>query len=111
MYLSDPTSRQHLILPTQTQVDFRATCFCHQQVVNMAVVCPVCLAIFCKSQPKCSVCGTRFAVLNVGAGGGGGEGAAARPQTPSLPIASPTAAPPQASAPPLPLPGAAAAIP
>lgn len=63
MYLSDPTSRQHLILPTQTQVDFRATCFCHQQVVDMAVVCPVCLAIFCRSTPTCQVCGTRFAFL------------------------------------------------
>ena len=74
MYLSDPTSRQHLILPTQSQVDFRATCFCHQQVVDMGVVCPVCLSIFCKSQPKCNVCGTRFAVLS--------QLGAARPPTP-----------------------------
>jgi transcription initiation factor TFIIH subunit 3 len=78
MYLSDPTSRQHLILPTQPQVDFRATCFCHQQVVSLAVVCPVCLAIFCKSTPACSVCQTRFA------GAGTAAPAAARPSTPAI---------------------------
>ena len=77
LYLPDPTSRHHLILPTQSHTDFRATCFCHQQVVNLAVICPVCLAIFCKSQPKCAVCGTRFAVLAQTQPG-------ARAQTPQL---------------------------
>lgn len=86
LYLSDPTSRQHLILPTQSHTDFRATCFCHQQVVNLAVICPVCLAIFCKSQPKCAVCGTRFATVLAQTQPG------ARAQTPQLQAQTATAA-------------------
>jgi len=82
LYLSDPTSRSHLILPVQASVDFRATCFCHGQVVSLAVVCPVCLAIFCKSTPKCAVCSTRFAIAPAAAAAGRSTTPTQRPSTP-----------------------------
>jgi len=91
IFLSDATSRAHLVLPTQTQVDLRATCFCHQQVVELAVICPVCLSIFCKSQPKCAVCNTRFALLSTAAPAAGAHARAqsAAISTPAAPAGSP----------------------
>ena len=43
-FLSDSTSRQHLISATQAGVDFRAACFCHRKVIDMGYVCSVCLS-------------------------------------------------------------------
>ncbi|KAI9761240.1 MAG: hypothetical protein M4579_001160 [Chaenotheca gracillima] len=34
-FLSDQTSRRHLVPPTQVNVDFRAACFCHKRVVDV----------------------------------------------------------------------------
>lgn len=43
-FLPDQTSRQHLISPTQSSVDFRAACFCHKNVVDVGFVCSICLS-------------------------------------------------------------------
>lgn len=43
-FLPDQTSRKHLILPTQVNVDFRAACFCHKRVVDIGFVCSICLS-------------------------------------------------------------------
>eukprot|EP01084_Bolivina_argentea_P190049 326710_1 len=59
-FLASKSVRTHLSLPITQKVDFRASCFCHQKPVNIGVVCPVCLSIFCKQSPSCKTCGTRF---------------------------------------------------
>lgn len=43
-FLPDRYSRNFLNLPTQDQVDFRAACFCHKQIVDIGFVCSVCLS-------------------------------------------------------------------
>jgi len=43
-FLPDQTSRGHLVLPTQVNVDFRAACFCHKRVVDIGFVCSICLS-------------------------------------------------------------------
>lgn len=43
-FLPDQTSRKHLVLPTQVNVDFRAACFCHKRVVDIGFVCSICLS-------------------------------------------------------------------
>lgn len=59
-YLPSKSVRKHLCLPITQKVDFRASCFCHQKPVDIGVVCPVCLSIFCQQSPICKTCGTRF---------------------------------------------------
>lgn len=59
-FLANKSQRKHLCLPTINNIDFRASCFCHQKPVNVGVVCPVCLSIFCQQSPTCKTCGTRF---------------------------------------------------
>ncbi|KAI9770064.1 MAG: RNA polymerase II transcription factor B subunit 4, partial [Candelina submexicana] len=67
-FLPDQTSRQHLIPPTQVNVDFRAACFCHRRVVDVGFVCSICLSIFCSPPPDatCLTCGTHLALGNYG---------------------------------------------
>ncbi|RPA87106.1 transcription factor Tfb4 [Ascobolus immersus RN42] len=62
-YLPDPAARQHLVLPTQANVDFRAACFCHKKVVDVGYVCSICLSIFCTVPPDniCMTCQTKLA--------------------------------------------------
>ncbi|KAF8418069.1 transcription factor tfb4 [Tirmania nivea] len=70
-FLPDQTSRKHLVLPTQVNVDFRAACFCHKRVVDIGFVCSICLSIFC-SPPDgalCTTCGTKLDVTTLGHGG------------------------------------------
>lgn len=43
-FIADPSTRRHLIPPTQTNVDFRAACFCHKRVVDIGFVCSICLS-------------------------------------------------------------------
>lgn len=43
-YLPDATARQFLNVPGKTDVDFRAACFCHRNVVDIGYVCSVCLS-------------------------------------------------------------------
>lgn len=69
-FLPSPGTRAaHLILPTRIDVDFRAACFCHRNVVSTGFVCSICLSIFC-SVPEngdCLTCGTHLSLGNYGA--------------------------------------------
>jgi transcription initiation factor TFIIH subunit 3 len=63
--LPSPHTRQtHLLLPTRIDVDFRAACFCHRNVVSIGYVCSVCLSIFCAPLEggECLTCGTRLSL-------------------------------------------------
>jgi len=44
IFLPDEYCRKHLVLPQQSKVDYRATCFCHKNVIDIGFVCPVCLS-------------------------------------------------------------------
>ncbi|RDB24941.1 RNA polymerase II transcription factor B subunit 4 [Hypsizygus marmoreus] len=59
-FLSPPSIRKILSVPTQDKVDFRAACFCHKNIVDIGFVCSVCLSIFCQPVPVCSTCRTKF---------------------------------------------------
>mmetsp|Transcript_14014 Transcript_14014/g.21212 ORF Transcript_14014/g.21212 Transcript_14014/m.21212 type:complete len:333 (+) Transcript_14014:12-1010(+) len=60
VFLPSNTSRGILLLPKASEVDYRASCFCHNKPVDTGWVCPVCLAIFCKKLPVCTMCNTRY---------------------------------------------------
>ena len=60
IFLPDPGFREKLNLPTSLQIDYRAACFCHKQLVDVGFVCSVCLSIYCQFMPKCATCQTRF---------------------------------------------------
>ncbi|KAL3026425.1 hypothetical protein AAZX31_04G230500 [Glycine max] len=57
VFATDLHSRAFLRLPKSVGVDFRASCFCHKQTIDMGYVCSVCLSIFCEHHDKCSTCG------------------------------------------------------
>ena len=42
----------------QTEVDFRASCFCHKRQIEEAYMCSVCLSVFCEPLDRCSTCDT-----------------------------------------------------
>merc|ERR1712045_1016878 len=60
IFLPDTTERPQLGLPPQANVDFRAACFCHRQLVDVGFVCSVCLSIFCRFNPVCTTCHSVF---------------------------------------------------
>ncbi|CAK9779883.1 transcription factor Tfb4 [Cutaneotrichosporon oleaginosum] len=61
LYLPPPSLRKRpFTQPPQDAVDFRAVCFCHQDVVDVGFVCSVCLSIFCQPKPVCPMCKTKF---------------------------------------------------
>ncbi|XP_054798689.1 general transcription and DNA repair factor IIH subunit TFB4 isoform X1 [Prosopis cineraria] len=60
VFATDLHSRAFLRLPKSVGVDFRASCFCHKQTIDMGYVCSVCLSIFCEHHQKCSTCGSVF---------------------------------------------------
>ncbi|KZV73261.1 transcription factor Tfb4 [Peniophora sp. CONT] len=55
-FLPPPSMREFIAVPKQDKVDFRAACFCHKTIVEIAFICSVCLSIFCKPIPVCSTC-------------------------------------------------------
>lgn len=61
-FLPPPEVRQIMAVPTQEKIDFRAVCFCHKNIVDIAFVCSVCLSIFCQPVPVCSTCRTKFPI-------------------------------------------------
>ncbi|KAJ2724175.1 RNA polymerase II transcription factor B subunit 4 [Coemansia sp. Benny D115] len=61
-YLADHYTRGIMYSPSNKQIDFRATCFCHKRVVDIGYVCSVCLSIFCQLIPVCSTCHTKFSI-------------------------------------------------
>lgn len=62
VFAVDRFSRQFMELPQSSGVDFRASCFCHKNTIDIGFVCSVCLSIFCQSCVECSTCGTAFSV-------------------------------------------------
>ncbi|CAI9740907.1 general transcription factor IIH subunit 3-like isoform X1 [Octopus vulgaris] len=63
VFLPDPHVRHKLSLPARVQVDYRAACFCHRNLIDIGYVCSVCLSIFCSFSPICSTCQTTFKFL------------------------------------------------
>lgn len=61
-FISDPSLRPHIVLPTQSNVDFRAACFLTKQVVDIGYVCSVCLCIMSQipSNKRCPTCDTAY---------------------------------------------------
>lgn len=46
-FLPPPALRKQLHLPALDEVDFRASCFCHGEIVDVGYVCGVCLSSEC----------------------------------------------------------------
>ena len=44
VFLPDPSTRKKLTLPPKVQVDYRAACFCHRNLIDIGYVCSVCLS-------------------------------------------------------------------
>ncbi|KAL3857152.1 hypothetical protein ACJMK2_011847 [Sinanodonta woodiana] len=65
VFLPDPTLRLKLTLPPKAQVDYRAACFCHRNLIDIGYVCSVCLSIFCSFSPICSTCQTTFKFMGL----------------------------------------------
>ncbi|XP_051133387.1 general transcription and DNA repair factor IIH subunit TFB4 [Andrographis paniculata] len=65
VFATDLYSRGFLQLPRPAGVDFRASCFCHKNTIDMGYICSVCLSIFCKHQKKCTTCGSVFGEAQV----------------------------------------------
>lgn len=60
VFLPDQYTRDKLVLPPDSKVDYRAACFCHRELIDIGYVCSVCLSIFCKITPICGTCQTVF---------------------------------------------------
>jgi len=63
VFLPDPSTRTKMALPARAQVDYRAACFCHRNLIDIGYVCSVCLSIYCTFSPICSTCQTTFKIL------------------------------------------------
>jgi transcription initiation factor TFIIH subunit 3 len=59
VFLPSQSCRRYLKQRRQETVDFRAACFCHRKIIEIAYVCSVCLSVFCEFSPVCATCGTR----------------------------------------------------
>jgi len=59
IFACDRYSRQFLPVPTQQNINFSASCFCHKQVIELGFVCSYCLSIFCHKEDQCSTCASR----------------------------------------------------
>jgi len=44
VFLPEPPVRKKLVLPPPVKVDYRATCFCHRELIDIGFVCSVCLS-------------------------------------------------------------------
>lgn len=60
VFLPDHHTRNKLVLPPTSKVDYRAACFCHRELIDIGYVCSICLSIFCKITPICGTCQTVF---------------------------------------------------
>ncbi|CAJ0597637.1 unnamed protein product [Cylicocyclus nassatus] len=60
--LGDPSSRSLFPQPTLKEVDYRASCACHHELVSSGWVCSVCLSVLCQFMPICKACGAIFKV-------------------------------------------------
>jgi transcription initiation factor TFIIH subunit 3 len=64
-YLPCAASRKILQSPLQTNVDFKASCTCHNKPVDFTFMCSVCLSLFCPDSmspdsTECEICGTKI---------------------------------------------------
>ena len=64
-FLVDNATRQVLNMPHQARIDMRASCVCHQRLLDIGFVCSVCLSIFCDRLAVCDVCQVRFELPTV----------------------------------------------
>lgn len=60
LFLPNLSTRSILVYPPNSQVDFRAACFCHRKLIDVGYVCSVCLSVFCSFTPICSTCNCNF---------------------------------------------------
>ncbi|XGW18048.1 hypothetical protein V3C99_002558 [Haemonchus contortus] len=60
--LGDPSSRSLFPQPILKEVDYRASCVCHHELVSSGWVCSVCLSVLCQFTPICKACGAIFKV-------------------------------------------------
>lgn len=58
--------RKNFNIPPPTQVDYRAACLCHQQMIDIGYVCSVCMSVFCKYRPICMTCNAHFKLPMMG---------------------------------------------
>lgn len=58
LFLPDTEMRSLLLYPPRTEVDLRASCFCHHRHVSLAWVCSVCLSVWCDLFAHCDMCGS-----------------------------------------------------
>lgn len=58
----EPLLRPIIVLPTNTSIDFRASCFVSNKVVDIGYVCSVCLCILSMipNDEKCPTCYSKF---------------------------------------------------
>lgn len=63
-FSADSATREAMSIGSSSQaVDYRASCFCHKQIIDTGYICSVCLSIFCKANMKateCPTCGAPF---------------------------------------------------
>uniref|UniRef100_A0A0K0D922 General transcription factor IIH subunit 3 n=1 Tax=Angiostrongylus cantonensis TaxID=6313 RepID=A0A0K0D922_ANGCA len=45
------------LLSSMMEVDYRASCACHHELVSSGWVCSVCLSVLCQFMPICKACG------------------------------------------------------
>ena len=64
-FLADKETRELLRMPHQRSVDMRASCVCHDRLLDIGFVCSVCLSIYCERQAICDTCSVRFELPNV----------------------------------------------
>jgi hypothetical protein len=60
LFLPNINTRNMLVYPPKSQVDYRAACFCHRKLIDVGYVCSVCLSVFCSFTPICSTCNCNF---------------------------------------------------
>ena len=56
-FASNVAIRKQFVLERNETVQFTASCFCHDQAIDIGFACSTCLSIFCTSRDTCSVCG------------------------------------------------------
>lgn len=61
-FFIEPNLRPHVIMPTDYQVDYKASCFLTKKPVDLGYVCSVCLCImsFVPDDLKCPACSSEF---------------------------------------------------
>lgn len=61
-YFVEPSIRPYIVLPTNTNVNYRALCFITGKLVDLGYVCSVCLCIMAMipELQQCPACGSQF---------------------------------------------------